>query len=66
MGDFKSRLFEEHSDLTIKIDKLTTFVTGSKTFDDLPEIERKDLKEQLKHMKNYYNVLNRRVNRSCS
>ncbi len=65
MSDFRSRLFDEDHELRSKIDKLKTFIIGDK-YDDLPEIDRTDLKEQLKHMEAYASVLSRRVSRQCN
>ena len=62
MSDFRSRLFAEQEDLTIKTEKLKSFIVGD-GFEGLPEVDRKDLKEQYKHMMEYLNILNRRVNR---
>lgn len=64
MGDFRARLFTEHAELHQRIEELTDFIAGDK-YDTLPEIDRVDLKKQLKHMKDYLEVLNRRVSRSC-
>lgn len=64
MSDFRSRLFDEDHDLRSKIDKLKAFIIGDK-YDGLPEIDRTDLKEQLKHMEAYAAVLSRRVSRQC-
>ena len=62
MSDFRARLFTEQEDLTIKTEKLNSFIVGV-GFDGLPEVDRKDLKEQYKYMMEYLNILNRRVNR---
>lgn len=64
MDDFRSRLFTEFSELQQRIEKLKVFILGDK-FESLPEIDRKDLKEQLGHMEAYCKVLNRRVSRQC-
>ncbi len=64
MSDFRARLHTEFSDLTIKVDKLKDFIV-SEQYDKLPEIDRKDLKEQFLHMSGYLAVLNRRVSRLC-
>ena len=61
---FQDRAMEEYSLLSIKIDKLQDFIVSDK-YDPLPEIDRSDLKEQLKHMKGYFSVLSRRVSRQC-
>ena len=64
MSDFVSRLFDEHGDLNRKIEKLTAFITSTE-YNNLPEIDRKDLTEQLDHMRAYFIVLTRRVSRQC-
>jgi hypothetical protein len=64
MSDFRARLFEEESQLRQRAEKLEVFIISDK-YDTLPEIDRKDLKEQLKHMKAYLSVLMRRVSRQC-
>lgn len=64
MSDFRSRLFDEYSELQKKVEKLKEFIIGD-TYDKLPEIDRTDLKEQLKHMEAYNAVLSRRVSRQC-
>ena len=56
MSDYRSRLFEEHSLLRQKVERLEAFIISDK-YDALPEIDRKDLKEQLGHMKAYLSVL---------
>lgn len=65
MDDFRTRLLKENDDLTYRLEKLKTFIV-SQSFDSLPEIERTDLKEQLRHMEQYANVLSRRVSRLCT
>ena len=64
MSDFRSRLFEEHGELSRKLEKLNEFILSDK-YDALPEIDRKDLKEQRNYMKGYMSVLMRRVSRQC-
>lgn len=64
MSDFRARLSMEFSELTIKVEKLEAFIVSDK-YDSLPEVDRKDLKEQLRYMKGYLSVLNRRVSRQC-
>ena len=63
--DFRGRLFEEHTQLSQRIDKLKEFIVSEK-YDKLPEIDRSDLKKQLGHMEQYFNVLCRRVSRQCN
>lgn len=65
MSDYKSRAFEEHSDLQKRIQRLKNFICGD-DYDSLPEIDRKDLKEQLRHMEGYVAALGRRVSRMCN
>ena len=62
MSEFRARLFKEQEELTIKTGKLSVFIT-SVNFNSLPEVDQEDLREQYKHMMEYLNVLNRRVNR---
>ncbi len=64
MNDFRARLFEEFDQLSNRITRLKEFIVSDK-YDSLPEIERKDLKEQLQHMQAYWKVLSRRVSRQC-
>ena len=65
MSDFRARMFEEHSQLSKRIDKLKEFVLSEK-YDTLPEIDRTDLKKQLGHMERYFDVLSNRVSRQCN
>lgn len=59
-GDFKESLFEELEQLQGWINKLDTFIRGSK-FSEL-EIERQDLlKDQLYVMNQYENFLTLRI-----
>lgn len=60
--NYRRRVLEEHSRLAHLIKRLQDFVISDE-YDTLPEIDRKDLKEQLKHMEAYYSVLTRRVSR---
>ncbi len=65
MGDFRSRLFQERTELLQRIDKLKAFIIGDQ-FDSLPDIDRSDLREQLVCMESYAAVLERRVSRQCN
>ena len=65
MSDFRKRLKDEYSQLLYRIEKLKIFIV-SDALDSLSDIERKDLKEQLKHMEAYFDVLSRRVSRLCN
>jgi uncharacterized protein YdcH (DUF465 family) len=62
--DHKTRLFDEYNELGRKIEKLKQFIVGS-VYDKLPDIDKKDLKEQLSHMEAYNGVLSRRTSRLC-
>jgi len=65
MSDFRARLFEEHSQLSQRIDRLKEFILSEK-FDTLPEIDKSDLKRQLPHMEGYFSILSNRVSRQCN
>lgn len=62
MDDFKTRLVNEVKELTERTEKLSVFINTPK-FNELPLIDREDLLEQLKYMKSYLKVLERRVGR---
>jgi len=64
MSDYRSRLFIEHGELVKKKEKLKDFIISDK-YEDLPDVDKLDLKEQLKHMEGYCSVLLRRVSRCC-
>lgn len=64
MSDYQTRLFEEFNDLRRKIEKLKAFIVGD-AYDTLPDVDKRDLKEQLKHMEGYCEVLSRRTSRLC-
>lgn len=64
MSDFTARIFEEHGQLAQRVEKLKAFIVSDK-YDALPEIDRVDLKAQLKHMEGYFKVLSRRASRQC-
>lgn len=65
MSDFRSRLFNEYSELQQRITKLKSFILGD-VYDTLPDIDRQDLKEQLGYMERYCEVLSRRASRQCN
>ena len=64
MSNFRARLFTEHDELHMKIKLLKKFIL-SIAFDELPEVDRSDLKDQIAHMIKYFTVLDRRVSRQC-
>lgn len=61
----KDGLLIELNELQVKAKALSKFIL-SKLYDNLPEIERKALKEQLAHMQSYEVVLRARVSRICT
>lgn len=65
MSTVRARVFEEHTQLGQRIDRLRAFII-SEQFEALPDVERADLREQLKHMQAYFNVLSNRVSRLCT
>lgn len=65
MSDYRARLFLEHGELYQNVEKLKAFILAP-LFDKLPEVDRKDLKEQLTHMQGYFDVISRRVSRQCN
>jgi hypothetical protein len=62
--DTSRRLLTESAELRERIMKLEQFIPTDR-FSDLPDIDRDDLLEQLKHMRAYGDVLRRRVSRHC-
>ena len=58
-------MFEEHNQLCDRIKKLQTFICSPR-YDDIQEIDKADLKEQLQCMQGYFEVLSRRVSRQCN
>lgn len=65
MSEFRARMFLEHGELSQRVNRLKEFIVSDQ-FDTLPEVERTDLKEQLRHMEQYHLVLSRRVGRQCN
>lgn len=65
MSDFRLRLNDEYTQLTQRMDKLKNFIASVK-FDELPEVDRLDLKSQYIFMTGYLEVLERRVSRLCN
>lgn len=65
MSSFRSRLFEERNQLNERIEKLRAFILDTK-FEELPDIDRNDLREQITYMVEYSKVLERRVARLCN
>jgi hypothetical protein len=56
----RGRLFEEHDQLSARRSKLEAFILTPE-FDQLPQYDRSDLRDQLTHMNAYERVLERRV-----
>jgi len=65
MSNFRSRLFDEHDELNSRVKKLKEFIL-SERYDELPDVDRSDLKKQLSHMEDYLYVLGCRVSRQCN
>ena len=65
MSDFVERLLVEYGELQLRLEALRAFILTDQ-FEALPEIERKDLREQLGHMREYNDVLSRRASRQCN
>ena len=65
MSDYLIDLFDESSELAVKIWKLERFIIGD-TYDTLPDVDRLDLKKQLIFMQGYYKVLGDRISRECN
>jgi len=65
MGNWVTRLYDEHDELVSRIKKLEKFIL-SKDFDELLEIDRIDLKKQLTYIRLYTDVLSRRLARTAS
>jgi len=63
-NDVYIRILEESTKLNRQIEQLKNFIL-SETYEDLPTIEKVDLKRQLAHMEKYSEVLNERVSRRC-
>ena len=57
---FKTRLIAERDELTIKCDKLFSFIAGTH-FDNLPQEQKELLPEQLRSMNDYLEILNKRI-----
>lgn len=64
MSDFRTRLIDEYDQLNHRLNTLTSFILTTK-FDELPEIDRLDLKAQYHVMDEYRKILSRRVSRLC-
>lgn len=65
MSDFVERLLVEYGELQLRLEDLKAFILTDQ-FEALPDIERKDLREQLGHMRDYNDVLSRRASRQCN
>ena len=65
MKNCRDLLFEEYGNMKINIQKYEAVIL-SESFDTLSTVDKNDIREQLKHMKDYYKVLFRRVSRQCN
>ena len=63
MEGFKERMVTEHSELSERIIKLSTFINGGEIFNTLDEDGQNDMKEQLRAMIMYRTALERRMRR---
>jgi hypothetical protein len=58
----RERLYREYLELLERKSKIAAFILAD-SFEDLREIDRRDLREQLGHMNAYWRVLARRCSR---
>lgn len=65
MPNYEERLYDEDRDLVVRLERLKAFILSDK-YESLPEVDRRDLKEQLTHMEAYFKVLRRRLSRLCN
>ena len=65
MENYRSRLFSEQSELSIKIEKLKNFIFSDK-FESLSSIDKEELREQYIHMERYYYILSSRISRQLN
>ena len=63
MKDHEQRVVLEKTELDIKVRALASFTSGSEVFAALPAFDRVLLRDQLRFMKEYSNVLGRRIER---
>lgn len=59
----QQRVVDEKNELFDKIQKLENFIEVSPIYKNLSLIEMEDLNDQMRFMKNYLNILKRRINR---
>lgn len=64
MSDFKNRLTTESLELSQRVSKLENFLRSENSA-KLKDVDRRDLVNQLSHMKNYLRVLQRRFDKLC-
>jgi hypothetical protein len=64
-NDTRARLSTEFTELSQRVKKLEKFITSDR-FEELDGFDRSDLRDQLKHMRAYHEVLLRRVGRSAN
>lgn len=57
------RMIDEHNELKNRINKLHNFITTNKTFNELSDDEKEDMRNQLDCMSKYIDCLNRRLER---
>ena len=61
MEPYQQRVIDEKIELDKKIEALSVFITTSPIFNGLPRIEKSRLTRQITAMKDYSDVLGRRI-----
>jgi len=59
----QQRVIDERDELQVRADALERFILGNPIYPTLPTEERRDLSEQLVHMRAYLGILNQRIKR---
>ena len=65
MSNCRDLLFNEYGDMKVKIQKYEAVVL-SKSFETISDVDKRDIREQIRHMKDYFKILKRRVSRQCN
>lgn len=61
MQDYQQRVIDEKTELDAKLERLTTFITGSSIYAALPEVEKDCLSRQHTAMTQYSGILAERI-----
>ena len=56
-------MIDEYNELKNRINKLHDFITTNKIFNELPDGEKEDMRNQLEYMSKYIDCLDRRLER---